>query len=96
MIIDPFYGELLTAREVSELSGFTMNQMRNWRLPSRLDRAPFGFLSIGKAPYYSKVVVDSWLDIHGGQTPTYHASAFDRDFVETLKLQQEAEDISDV
>lgn len=66
---DPTYGDLLSAREVSEATGFTMNQLRNWRIPARHDKAPFGFLQFGAAPYYRKVVIDAWLERNGGGQP---------------------------
>jgi hypothetical protein len=61
-LFDPTYGELLTAKEVCDSTGFTMNQLRNWRVPTRLDKAPFGFVSIGITPYYRKASVQLWLD----------------------------------
>lgn len=76
----PIYGEILTAKEVSEITGFTMNQLRNWRIPARRNLAPFGFMSIGASPYYRKVVVEGWLEIHGGQKAEYFPTEFDKNY----------------
>lgn len=78
---DPLYGELLTAREVSNLTGLTMNQLRNWRIPARLDKAPFGYLQIGAAPFYRKVVVENWLDRNnGGNNVRFIPAGLDAEF----------------
>lgn len=74
------YGELMTSKEVCVATGFTMNQLRNWRLPARRDLAPFGFVSIGSSPYYRKVVVQDYLDEHGYQQGVYVMSDRDKKF----------------
>lgn len=76
---DPTYGELLTAKEVCEATGFTMNQLRNWRMPARLDKAPFGFVSIGVSPYYRKASVQKWLDTNTGSNVRYTPAGTDLD-----------------
>jgi hypothetical protein len=77
---DPVYGELLTAKETSEMTGLTMNQLRNWRLPARYDKAPFGFLYIGTAPYYRRNVILGWLEQNGGSNKRYVPLGIDTDF----------------
>lgn len=78
-LFDPTYGELMTAKEVCEATGFTMNQLRNWRLPSRLDKAPFGFVSVGVSPYYRKASVQLWLDKNAGSNIRYTPAGTDLD-----------------
>jgi hypothetical protein len=80
MIVDPVFGELLTSKETSELTGFTLNQLRNWRMPARRQLAPFGFLSIGNTPFYRKVVVESWVQEFGPQRPQYFPTGADLNF----------------
>lgn len=70
-IFDPTYGELLSAKEVSEATTLTMNQLRNWRMPSRLDKAPFGVVYIGASPYYRKASVQRWLEQNEGSNVRY-------------------------
>lgn len=77
---DPVYGELLSSKEVSELTGLTLNQLRNWRLPARHDKAPFGFLYIGTAPYYRKNVISAWLEQNGGSNKRYVPLGIDSQF----------------
>jgi hypothetical protein len=48
------------------MTGFTMNQLRNWRIPARHDTAPFGYIQIGAAPYYRKAIIKTWLDRNNG------------------------------
>ena len=48
-----------------------MNQLRNWRMPSRAEKAPFGVVYIGTAPYYRKASVQLWLDRSGGSNVRY-------------------------
>lgn len=76
----PKFGELLTAKEVSDLTGFTMNQLRNWRIPARRQLAPFGYLSIGATPLYRKVVVEAWLEQSGPQQVQYYPGELDERF----------------
>lgn len=60
---DPIYGELLTSREVSELTGYTMNQLRNQRL--RADTSPLPFVRQGGTSWYRKDDIDLWLQENG-------------------------------
>jgi hypothetical protein len=60
---DPIYGELLTSREVSELSGFTMNQLRNHR--TRPEISPFPFVRQGGTSWYRKDDIALWLEDNG-------------------------------
>lgn len=78
-IFDPIYGELFTARETCEATGFTMNQLRNWRLPARLDKAPFGFVSVGTTPYYRKASVQKFLDTNAVSNVRYSPAGADLD-----------------
>lgn len=86
------YGELLTAKEVCDFTGFTMNQLRNWRIPARRSLAPFGFVSIGATPYYRKVVIQDYLDEQGPQQGVYVMSERDKKFpiavAESLSLDE--------
>lgn len=75
---DPLYGELLDSREVAEMTGLTMNQLRNWRLPSRQDSMPFGYLKIGGSVKYRKAVVDAWLEKNGAIVPEYVQGELDK------------------
>ena len=88
---DPLYGELLSAREVSELTGLTIVQLRNWRIPSRRDKAPFGFIQIGLAPYYRKVVVDAWLERNGGSNIKFIPAGIDSEFPVDATLEADTE-----
>jgi hypothetical protein len=58
------YGELLNSRQVCDLTGFTMNQMRNYR--QRPETAPFGFIRQGGTSFYRKDDVEIWLEHNGG------------------------------
>jgi hypothetical protein len=60
---DPIYGELLTSREVSDLTGFTMNQLRNQRL--RADTSPLPYVRQGGTSWYRKDDIDIWLEENG-------------------------------
>jgi hypothetical protein len=75
---DPLYGELLTSREVSEMSGLTLNQLRNYRLPDRQDKMPFGFIRIGGTSLYRKAVIEAWLEENGVAQPEYIQADIDR------------------
>ncbi len=74
------YGNLLTAKEVSSITGFTLNQLRNWRLESRSHLAPFGSILIGSTSYYREVVVQDWLDENGQQNGVYRMTERDKKF----------------
>lgn len=60
---DPIYGELLTSREVSEITGFTMNQLRNQR--TRPEISPLPFVRQGGTSWYRKDDIDIWLEENG-------------------------------
>lgn len=76
---DPLYGELLTSREVSEMTGLTMNQLRNYRLPERQAKMPFGFIRVGGTTYYRKAVIEAWLEKNGVVTPEYVQADIDKE-----------------
>ena len=86
------FGELLTAKETCEATGFTMNQLRNWRVPARRALAPIGYVAIGTTPYYRKIVVQAWLDENGAQQGAYYPSELDKKFPisvgESLSIQK--------
>jgi hypothetical protein len=66
------YGTVLTSKETIELTGFTANQLRNWRMPQRRHLAPFGFLQLGNMPYYLEEEVIAYIAEHGKQEIIYH------------------------
>ena len=74
-MFDPVYGELINSRQVSELTGFTMNQLRNYRMPNRLDKAPFPFLRVGGTSLYRKADIDLWLQDNGGSVQVQYVTA---------------------
>lgn len=55
----PKFGKLITSRQVSELTGFTMNQLRNFR--QRPESAPFGHVRQGQTSLYRMDDVNLWL-----------------------------------
>lgn len=76
----PVYGEMYSPREVCEVTGFSNNQLRNWRIPARLDKAPFGYLKVGASPLYRKVVVDGWLEENGLTNQLYVPAGIDNKY----------------
>jgi hypothetical protein len=66
---DPIYGELLTSREVSDLTGFTMNQLRHFR--QKPEVAPFPILRSGNTSWYRKSDLENYIEEHGTQTFEY-------------------------
>ena len=76
----PVYGELMNAKEVSEATMFTLNQLRNWRNDARAHLAPFGSIQIGGTSYYRRIVVQDYLDEHGTQGATYRMTDRDKKF----------------
>lgn len=65
----PTFGDLLSSKEVAEITGFTLNQLRNFR--QRIDSAPFGFVRQGGSAWYRKVEIDAWLSRNGPVPWTY-------------------------
>lgn len=65
----PKYGELLTSREVSDLTGFTMNQLRNQR--TKPEASPIKFVRQGGTSWYRKSDVDAYIEINGGSEWEY-------------------------
>lgn len=76
-VFDPVYGELLTAKECAAATGFTMNQLRNWRMPHRLEKAPFGYVQIGVSPHYRKATVEKWLETNVEKNVRYVPAGLD-------------------
>jgi len=65
----PEYGELLTSREVSDLTGFTMNQLRNQR--TKPEASPIKFVRQGGTSWYRKSDVDAYIELNGGSEWEY-------------------------
>jgi hypothetical protein len=90
-IYDPLYGELLSVAEVCDVTGLTPNQLRNWRLETRLHLAPFGYVQIGAKPYYRKVTVDAYLEENGGAKRVFKSAGLDVKFpVDEVLAQDDA------
>jgi len=70
---DSNFGELLSSREVAAITGFTMNQLRNFR--QRVDSAPFGFVRQGGSAWYLKGEIDAWVQENGTVPWTYIPTA---------------------
>lgn len=66
---NPVYGELLTSREVSDVTGFTMNQLRNQR--QKPETSPFPFVRIGGTSLYRKSDINAWVEQNGGLEASY-------------------------
>lgn len=62
------------------MTGFTMNQLRNWRIPARLHLAPFGYVAIGATAYYRKVVVEAYVEEMGFSHDAYRTTPLDLKF----------------
>jgi hypothetical protein len=59
----PKYGTLLTSREVSDLTGFTMNQLRYFR--QNADKSPFPLLRKGQTTLYREQDIQIYVDQNG-------------------------------
>lgn len=59
----PRFGELLTSRECADLTGFTINQLRNDRQKSD---PVLPFVRQGGGSWYRRADVDLWLESSGG------------------------------
>lgn len=66
---NPVYGELLNSKEVVELTGFTLNQLRNQR--QRPETSPFPFVRLGGTSMYRKEDIYAWLEQNGGAEIEY-------------------------
>lgn len=75
----PKFGELYTSKEVADLTGFTINQLRNWR-QRQSENMPFGFIRQGGTSFYRKVVVDAWLEENDGGIAEYVMGDLDKRF----------------
>lgn len=87
----PTYGVLMTPREVSADTGLTMNQLRNWQVPARQAKAPFGFVQIGASPYYRQVVVQAWIERNGGNNVKFIPAGLDNEFPVSDVLEKDVE-----
>lgn len=65
---DPVYGEVLTSRETSELTGFTMNQLRNQR---QRGNSPLPYVTDGITSWYRKADVVKYIETKGVLDRTY-------------------------
>lgn len=70
---DPIYGELLTSREVADITGFTLNQLRNQR--QRPETSPLNYIRQGGTSWYRKDDIDLWLEANGGVKYEYVKSS---------------------
>jgi hypothetical protein len=68
---DPQYGYLLTAKEVSDMTGFTMNQLRNYR---QRGNSPIHFLTDGNTSWYRKEDVLAYIETNGTKKLEYHTT----------------------
>jgi len=59
----------LTSREVSDLTGFTMNQLRNQR--TKPEASPIKFVRQGGTSWYRKSDVDAYIELNGGSEWEY-------------------------
>lgn len=66
---NPIYGELLSSREVSDITGYTMNQLRNQR--QRPETSPFPFVRLGGTSLYRKDDIMVWVEANGGYEAQY-------------------------
>lgn len=66
---NPIYGELLASKEVAELTGFTLNQLRNQR--QRPETSPFPFVRLGGTSLYRKADINAWIEQNGGVDVQY-------------------------
>jgi len=65
----PKYGELLNSREVSDLTGFSMNQLRYFRQDPA--KCPFPLLKKGGTTFYRKQDIELWLERNGDPVEEY-------------------------
>lgn len=59
----PKYGALLNSREVSDMTGFTMNQLRYFRQVP--EKSPFPLLKKGATTLYREQDIEKYLEVHG-------------------------------
>lgn len=65
----PMYGTLLSSKEVSEITGHSLVQLRNFR--QRPETSPFPFLKHGGTCRYREADIKAWLTKHGGLVMEY-------------------------
>ena len=65
----PKYGQLLTSREVADMTGFTMNQLRYFRQTP--DKSPFPLLKKGNTTLYRELDILQYLEVHGVEGEEY-------------------------
>ena len=59
----PIYGELLPSRQVADMTGFTLNQLRNQR--AKPTTAAFPHVRQGATSWYRQVDIEAWLEQNG-------------------------------
>jgi hypothetical protein len=91
----PKFGELYSPKEVADLTGFTANQLRNWR-QRQGETMPFGFIRQGGTSFYRKVVVDAWLEENDGGLAEYIMSDLDKKFPIERELATDREKVENL
>ncbi len=91
----PKFGELYSPKEVADLTGFTANQLRNWR-QRQGETMPFGFIRQGGTSFYRKVVVDAWLEENDGGIAEYVMSDLDKRFPIERELATDREKVENL
>lgn len=91
----PKFGELYSPKEVADLTGFTANQLRNWR-QRQGETMPFGFIRQGGTSFYRKVVVDTWLEENDGGIAEYVMSDLDKRFPIERELATDREKVENL
>lgn len=66
---DPVYGQLMTSSEVSNLTGLTLNQLRNMRRSPKPGSLPF--LNAGTTSWYREDDVRNWIEDNGTMQAEY-------------------------
>lgn len=72
-LFHPRFGELLTSKEVTDLTGLTVNQLRNDR--QKVD-PQLPFVRQGGGTWYRRDDVSLWVDANGGADWEYVGSVF--------------------
>lgn len=65
----PNYGNLMSSKEVASITGYTVNQLRNFRY--RPETSPFPFLRQGGTSKYREADIVHWLNTVGGAEMEY-------------------------
>lgn len=65
----PKFGNLLTSREVSDMTGFTMNQLRYFRQTP--EKTPFPFIRKGQTTLYREQDIQKYVEVNGAIDEEY-------------------------